>query len=269
MDLIIKGFIIGIGKILPGISGAMLALTLGVYDEIIESISNIKIKKIPFITKIGIGIILSISLMSKVVVKCLNKYYLPTMLLFIGIIIGGIPKFTKQIKIKTKDIIPVIIILITLILLIKKINIINTHKIEYNTLEILKLIGVGLIDALSSIIPGLSGTALLMMIGYYDIILNTFATLLNIDYINQNIFVILPFSIGFILGIIIISKIINILFQKEKNKMNILILLFMVITTISLLNKTLTYKTSKIQLIIGITLFIIGLISSIYIEKKT
>ena len=116
MNLIIKGFIIGLGKIIPGVSGSMLAISLGIYEEIIEKISSITKnfrKNIEYLAKISIGIILAIILTSKIIVKCLNHYYFPTMLLFIGLITGGIPNQLKKTKLKIgKTIISIIIIIL-------------------------------------------------------------------------------------------------------------------------------------------------------------
>ena len=271
MNLIIKGFIIGIGKIIPGVSGSMLAITLGVYEKIIESISNIKKNakyNISFLTKIGIGIILSITLISKIIVKCLNQYYLPTMLLFVGMIIGGMPNIIKKTKLNTSIIIITIIILSILTLITSKINITTHYQIKYTLIDTIKLIGIGIVDALSSIIPGISGTALLMMLGYYDIILNTFANITNTNSITQNIFIITPFIFGFIIGTITISKLINIIIKKHHNTMNIIIIVFMTSTIIILLKNTLkTYHTLK-QTTLGIPLLILGTTISLYLDKK-
>ena len=78
MNNLIKGFIIGIGKILPGVSGALLAILMGVYDKSIDYIINFKRNKkesIKYLFPIGIGILLSIILFSKVIYYTLNKYY--------------------------------------------------------------------------------------------------------------------------------------------------------------------------------------------------
>lgn len=268
---IIKGFIIGIGKIIPGVSGAMLAITLGVYEKLIESISNIKtdiIGNIKFLTKIGIGLILAIALTSKMIVKCLNLYYLPTMLLFIGIIIGGIPKIIKNTKLKKLDIILSLIILITLSLTLNNINSINHYQIKYTIIDFIKLIGIGAIDAASSIIPGISGTALLMMLGYYDTIIAMFANILDINYLGKNLFIMIPFLLGFIIGTIQISKLINIIIKKKQNTMNQIIILFMTFTIILLLKDTLSKPFKISELIIGIILLIIGLVISIYLDTK-
>ena len=89
-----KGFIIGIGKIIPGVSGAMLAAIMGVYDKALYYICNFRknIKEsIKYLSPIAAGILLSIILFSKVISICLDKYYEITMFFFIGLVIGGLP----------------------------------------------------------------------------------------------------------------------------------------------------------------------------------
>ena len=91
--LILKGIIIGIGKIIPGVSGSMLAISMGIYQRLIDSINNFfkdTKNNFKFLLKIGIGIIIAIVFFSKLITSCLNKYYLITMFFFIGLIIGSL-----------------------------------------------------------------------------------------------------------------------------------------------------------------------------------
>lgn len=275
MDLIIKGFIIGLGKILPGVSGSLLAITLGIYEKIIEKISNLKkeiIKNTIFLSKISIGIIISIILFSKIIVKCINDHYFATMLLFIGMITGGIPKIIKKTKLTKSNIIITITTVIILIIILNLSNsnqgIINNHILEYKIEEFIKLIGVGIIDSITSIIPGISGTAILMSIGYYNIIITSFSNITKIDTLTPTLFVLIPFGIGFIIGTIYVSKIINIIIKKNKNIINILSIIFMIITTIILIKQALISKYTKLELIIGLNLFIIGIIMITYINRN-
>lgn len=275
MDLIIKGFIIGIGKILPGVSGSLLAITLGIYEKIIEKISNLKkdiIKNTIFLSKISIGIIISIIMFSKIIVKCINNHYFATMLLFIGMITGGIPKIIKKTKLTKSNIIITITTVIILIIILNLSNsnqgIINNHILEYKIEEFIKLIGVGIIDSITSIIPGISGTAILMSIGYYNIIITSFSNITKIDTLTPTLFVLIPFGIGFIIGTIYVSKIINIIIKKNKNIINILSIIFMIITTIILIKQALISKYTKLELIIGLNLFIIGIIMITYINRN-
>jgi len=272
MNLIIKGLIIGIGKIIPGVSGAMLAITLGVYEKMLFSIANLKREfttNAKFLTKIGIGIAISIIITSKIVVKCLKHCYLPTMLLFIGMIIGGMPSIIKKIKIEKKTILISIISLIILIPIIFNSNTIpNSHEIKYTTIDFIKLIGIGFIDAFSSIVPGISGTALLMMFGYYNSILQTFGSILNPSKLAHNLFVMIPFIIGFLLGIVIVSKIINFLFKNFKNTTYIIITTLITLTTIILIKNTFGHTYTQTQMLIGLPLLIIGYLISVKLDKE-
>ena len=234
MNSIIKGFIIGIGKVMPGVSGSMLAITLGEYNKIIESISNIKnIKNIKYLSEIGIGIILSIMITSKIIIKFLNQYYFATILLFALIIMSGIPNVIKKTMPIKRDIIISIICIVMIIILMPTKT--NEYILEYTVIDFIKLIGIGIIDSASSIIPGISGTAILMSLGYYNIILKTFANIMDIQLILENLFVVTPFIIGFIVGTILISKILNILIKKYPNILNIIVTMLMIYTVILLM----------------------------------
>lgn len=273
MNLIIKGFIIGIGKILPGISGSLLAITMGIYERIIESISNFKndiINNGLFLSKIAIGIIISITIFSKIIVKCLNKYYFATMLLFIGMIIGGIPKIINNTKITKKNILVTTILISIIYVIIQALNLenIHVHIIENTLQETIKLIGIGIVDSIASIIPGISGTAILMFLGYYNIIIDAFSSITQIEKVKTTLFVLIPFSLGFILGTIYISKAINKLIKNYNNTINIITIAFMIITIIILIKGIITIKHTTYEIITGILLFVVGLITTLQANKK-
>ena len=77
--LILKGIIIGIGKIIPGVSGSMLAISMGIYQKLIDSVNNFfryPKENFKFLFKIAIGVIISMVFFSNIILNCLNKYYL-------------------------------------------------------------------------------------------------------------------------------------------------------------------------------------------------
>ena len=127
--LFIKGLIIGIGKIIPGVSGAVLAIILKLYDRGLESIvnffSNPK-ENILFLLKVGLGIITGIIFFSNIINYTLSNYYVCTMLLFIGLIIGGIPSILKEVDKKDYIYSIITIIIFTIISLL---NINNNYVI--------------------------------------------------------------------------------------------------------------------------------------------
>ena len=190
------------------------------------------------------------------------------MLLFIGLITGGIPNQLKKTKLKIgKTIISIIIIILALIIM-KNIGTIHNHQLNYSLIEFIKLIGIGIVDAISSIIPGISGTALLMTLGYYNIILEMFSSILQINKILNNTFIIIPFAVGFTIGTILISKIINKLIKKNKETMYSIANILMIITITQLLKRVLVIPQSTITYIIGFLLFFIGILLSSKIKSE-
>ena len=106
------------------------------------------------------------------------------------------------------------IILITLMvtLLFGLINVNKEFNIENNIIKFFYFIFVGFIDALTMVIPGISGTATLMMFGAYNKLMETFSNLLNFTQLHNNFMIMLPFCIGLFIGIIFTVKLINYLF---------------------------------------------------------
>ena len=273
MKLIIKGFIIGLGKIMPGVSGSMLAIILNEYDNIIRNIAEIRIdtyNKIKYLSKIGTGIVLAIITMSNVIVKLLNKYYITTMLLFIAIITSNIPKTLKKIKPNFKDINISIICLIIIEIIIKIILRKPNQQIKNNIqlIEFIELIGIGSLDAISSIIPGISGTAILMYFGFYNKIINMFATLTNIKLLKTNMIILIPFIIGFVVTTILMSKILNYIIKSKPNLLIIFSTILMIYTTTVLLKDTISKIKTTSNIILGFIFFLLTITISIKIKNK-
>lgn len=241
--LILKGFIIGIGKIIPGISGSVLAISMGVYDKIIYSFSNFfkDVKKnFIFLLQIFIGIFISIFLGSKLIHYLINNYYVITMFTILGFIIGTIPSLIRKTKYNKKNImISIISFLCTFALTSIKLNLI----INFST-----NIFLGLIEAFTSIVPGISGTAIFINIGVYNHILNGISTL-NINFL---IFYIL----GILIGIIIFSKLINLLLEKHENEFLSITNGLVIASLIPIFKNVLSGSLNEI--IMGLILFILA-----------
>ena len=248
----IKGFIIGIGKIIPGVSGAMLATIMGVYDKAIFYICNFKnnIKAaIKYLFPIGIGVIVSIILFSKIISLCLDKYYVITMLFFIGLIIGGFSFIVN--KVNKKDYYISIISL----------NINNSYVIKNNFFDFIMFFVSGIFEAIGSIIPGISGTALLMLFGTYDIIVYSIGNITNIR-------IIIPFVIGIIVTVILLVKVVDYLFRKHNNKMYAFILGMFISSVVLLIIQIFKTKVYISDLIIGIIFMICGIVISNVFDEK-
>lgn len=257
----VKGFIIGIGKIIPGVSGAMLATIMGVYDKSIFYICNFKsnVKEgIRYLFPIGVGIVLSIILFSKIISMCLNKYYSITMLFFVGLIIGGFPFVIN--KVKKKDYF-ISVVSFSLFFLISVFNINNSYVLRNNFIDTVIYFFSGGIEAIGTIVPGISGTALLMIVGTYDSIVYSIGNLTNFK-------IIFPFIIGIILFILLFVKLVDYLFRKYNDKMYAFILGVLVSSTVLLVIQVFKDKVIFLDVLIGIVFMFIGIfISSLFKEK--
>lgn len=214
--LIFKGIVVGLGKIIPGVSGAMLAITLGIYDKCVNAISNFTKdlkNNMNLLFYIGIGLIISIGIFSNLVIFMLDKYYLITMCFFIGLIIGSLPKLYNESQINVKKIDNIIVILLSFIVIVILNNLTPEHEIKMEA-NFITIIGIGFLESFAMIVPGISGTALLMLIGYYDLVILRFSQIFNIMSLFETIQFFIPFGIGMLIGVLIMSKIINLCFKK-------------------------------------------------------
>lgn len=256
--LILKGIIIGIGKIIPGVSGSMLAISMGIYSKLIYCINNLfKLSKddIIFLLKIFWGVLISILFFSRLILVFINKFYLITVIFFIGLIIGSIDDIKKNVLNKNYY---VLIISFTIVLFLGLINISNEINIDNPLLNAIYFMFIGLIEAFTTIVPGISGTATLMMLGAYNRVIEMYSNIININYLNLTI----PFSIGLIIGIFITSKLINYLFKNYKSETYSAILGFCYSTIILMFIKVLLTNYTKFTLLFALIFLFIGIIIS-------
>lgn len=267
VKLMIKGFIIGVANIIPGVSGGTLAITLGIYEKLIGIIShffkNIK-ENIKFLLPIIIGAGLSILILSNVISYSLEEFPFPTTLLFIGLILGGLPMLFGKIKKGPKKgrQINLLIFLITFSI-VALFGFMNTGNaaVDLSNLDLMGyilLFIVGMIAAATMIIPGISGSFMLMLLGYYKPIIDTIKTLSNFNDIGHCLAILIPFGIGVIVGIVLIAKIIEILLEKFPIKTYYGIIGFVLASIITIFIPLTRVSITIPSVIIGIFLLLLG-----------
>lgn len=265
MILMVKGFVLGIANIIPGVSGGTLAITLGIYEQLINTVShlftNLK-KNLEFIIPIGIGAVISILAMSKIINYSLNNFPIPTTLFFIGLIVGGVPLIYRNVKNKEKKGSYIISFLATfalvMILAFAKTgnNVVSLSNLNIGMIGIIFL--VGMIAAATMVIPGISGSFVLMLLGFYKPILNTISNITNFSLLTHNLTILIPFGIGVLVGIILIAKLIEYLLNKYETLTYYAILGFIISSIIALFIGLGGNSVNLGQIIVGILLFIVG-----------
>ena len=184
----VAGNVIGIGGIIPGVSGGILAVSMGIYKPMLDAIGcffkNIK-KNFLFLMPIAIGGAVGVLSMSKLVEITLEKYEMFVMYLFIGLVAGGIPGILKTANSRTgfkpKYLIASICgaLFIGALALCERL-LINGKSLPFNVWT--AILGGGLISV-GTVIPGVSTSFILIFLGLYKPMLSCFNTFVDFKLI--------------------------------------------------------------------------------------
>lgn len=272
IKLFIEGFIIGLGKIIPGVSGSVLAICFGVYEHIIESMSSFKlfVKNKTFILTIGTGILFAILIGSGIIKFFLVNYYLKTLVFFIGMMIPGILPIIKNIS--NKDItLKRIMACSFLFIILFLVNVLNFQSgdvvSESEVHKFISLILCGFLDAGSTIIPGISGSAILMLLGYYEIIITSLSNLITFTDLLYSLKILFPFLIGMVLGVVLISKFITYAFKYHRSLTYMLICTFTIFSVIALLQNVWAFELYLNEIFVLFIYLIFGAIVAHILES--
>ena len=266
--LILKGFILGIANIIPGVSGGTLAMTMGIYEDIIKSISSIlktPKKSLKLLLHLGIGAVLSILILSKLLNYTLTNYAFATTLFFIGLIVGGFPLLLKKAKGHKVSLgyllsfLSTTSLVIILRLLQTSENTVSLNNVSLFTIIILLL--VGMLAASTMVIPGVSGSFVLMLIGFYKPILNTISNITKINLLGHNLLILVPFGIGVLLGIVLTAKLIEYLLKKYEIYTYYGIYGFILASILVLILNVYNKATGIPEVVVGILLVLLGTVS--------
>ena len=273
--LMIKGVVIALANIIPGVSGGTLMITRGVYEQIIDIIShpfkNLK-NNWKFILFIGIGAVAGVLGFSKLISYCLDKFPLATPLFFIGLILGGLPLLFRKGKVKDNiKISNIVICLITfgivlLFTFLKSGDSVVTITTDFKGIVMLFL--VGMVAASSMIIPGISGSFMLMLLGYYKPIIDTISNLTKFDSLWDNLKILIPFGFGIIVGIVLVAKLIEYLLKKFEIKTYFGVIGFVLASIIAIIVPLFKVDFKVLELIVGLVLLAIGSFATYKISNK-
>lgn len=202
-----RGFIIGLANLIPGVSGGTMAVVLGVYEQLLEAISGFFSRDwkdhLGFLVPLGAGIGLALLSFSRLIDFLLQNYYQPTQFFFIGLIIGTIPILVKQAEPRNNFLSRHWVVLILAAFLVAAMAFINpgTSSEPIISLNILSVIGLffsGWLTSLAMLLPGISGSFILILLGVYSTAIYALSTL--------NLPIIIIIGAGVIVGFAASSK---------------------------------------------------------------
>jgi len=268
---ILQGMVVGIANIIPGVSGGTMMVAMGLYDRLIHAITHLKSEfkdsmklLIPIFAGAGIAIVA----LSRLFEFLLATYPIPTNFAFCGLIAGSLPFIFKKVKghkVTVSKIIPFLIffgVVILMALLGETGG--SSADVSLGFVNLLKLFGVGIIAAATMVVPGVSGSMMLMLLGYYDTILkviNDFVDALvkfDMGGLMTGVGILAPFGIGVVIGIFLIAKIIEFIFSKAEIHAYYGIIGLILASPIAILMKTDWSEISVLMVGIGVVTFALG-----------
>lgn len=205
----LKGIIAGIGGIAPGLSGSVLLVIMGLYEKTVNALGTLFKhfkKNVKFLLPVCLGMVCGVLLFSKVVDYLLATFETPTRFAFLGLVLGTIPLFYKQVRKKgfrTRYYLVMVISGLAGLMLFGMNNALFPQITEPNFFQKV-LLGVAV--AGSSIVPGVDSAVIMSSLGLYELYVSSIA--------NLNMGVLLPALIGLVLGAAAISAGMNFLLKK-------------------------------------------------------
>lgn len=208
--LILAGAVVGIAEVIPGVSGGTLAVMLKIYDRLIGAISHLRTdfkKSVKFLIPLVIGMGAAILVFSHIISYLLENFPMAVNFLFLGLIVGIIPMLIRKAVVgpfKIYNLLPFAVLFGVMVV----IAVLNPDKNAampvYRELSlplVLKLMGTGFVAALCMILPGISGSMMMVIFGMYETVITAVKEL--------NILILLFAGIGMLLGVAFGAKLVE------------------------------------------------------------
>ena len=255
---LLKGFGLGAGCILPGISSGILCVIFGIYDKLVNSILNIFKdfkKNFSFLFPIFIGIGVGVFLFGNILKYLFNNYESAIKFAFAGLILGSIPSLFKKSNdskgFRLHYLLYTFLALFISVFLILLEN--NINYLENLNINFLFLFISGFLMSIGVVVPGVSSTIILMVLGVYGLYLEAISLL--------NLSVLLPMGIGLICGCIVFLNIINFFMNRFYSQTMYSIIGFVVGSIFILLPNNYNF--------INVLFFVLSLCVSLLFAQKT
>ena len=223
----LKGMAMGAADVVPGVSGGTIAFISGIYEELLESISNINFKLLKILKSDGIeaawkqvngsfllalfvGVSISIFSLAKTIKWLLENEPVLLWSFFFGLVLASIIYIGKQVEIWNTKIIILFILGISFGYLVTVVSPTNVGEINY-----LFLVFAGAIASCAMILPGISGAYILLLLGAYPIVMTAITT--------KDYKIIGAIAVGVIIGLLSFARLLKWLFSNYKNQMLIVL----------------------------------------------
>lgn len=276
---ILKGVIIGIANIIPGVSGGTMMVSMGIYDKIIGAVNQLFqhfIQSIKTLLPYGIGMLLGIGGLSFFIEYLFEHFPMQTALLFIGLIFGGLPVILRKVKGK-KVSLPeggIFLIFFALIVGLQLLKEGGNVELNLSFKLIIQLFFIGILASATMVIPGVSGSMILMSLGFYNPIIETINEFIKntlngkVSEMFHCVGILLPFGIGVLVGIFAIAKLIEYLLHRFERLTYFAILGLILASPIAVLMGIGLGSLGIVSVLTGIVTFALGFLAAWMLAVK-
>ncbi len=259
-----RGLIMGTSDVIPGVSGGTIAVLLGIYDRLIAAINGIFTKDwkkhFGFLIPLGIGIVTAIFLLANVIEWLFEHYPGPTRFFFLGLILGVLPFLFHKADVKHSFRVSHYVLLVIGIGIVASMAFFNPNEgevIENITFSTYIFLFVsGMMGSSAMIIPGISGSFMLLLLGSYTTIISAIS--------NLQLDIIIVTGSGIAVGILVMSKIIH-FFLENYFTATFAIIIGLVIGSVFVIFPG--FPTSIPLAIVSVAAFAVGLLAAYILGK--
>lgn len=257
---VLQGALIGLGAVLPGISGGVLCVIFGIYKTIMEFLADPfrKFKThVPKLIPIGIGGVIGFLGIANILSVLLEKYPAPSVCLFIGLITGMLPSLFREAGEQGRNKNSYISMVIAMIVVFALLISLKVFSVEI-TPNFAWYVFCGFCLALSVIAPGMSFSTLLMPLGLYE------PFVAGIGHLDFG--VLIPGGIGGLATVILIAKAVDSLFNKHYSVAFHAIIGIVIAATIMIIPFG-SFTVSVASCLINIVCIVVGIVAALLLDK--
>lgn len=279
--LFFKGIMIGVSNVIPGVSGGTIALVLGIFDKLVESVNNFYKdlrKYLPFLIPIFLGAGVGILAFSSLIDYTLLNYSFPTCLFFVGLVVGSIPLIFKKAVHKgfrPSLLLPALLSFAVVILfsLLKSDNA-TVFSEEINFSKMVLFFFGGALASMAMVVPGISGSFVMVLLGIYPVVIKAVSDVklilknpTDMDLLLRIGSTIIPIGLGLLVGILLISRIIEFLLSKYYSVTYFVILGLIFGSIYGIFADPITYQSgvNTASMIVGLVTFVLGVLLSLFL----
>lgn len=268
---LLQGMVIGIANIIPGVSGGTMMVSMGIYDRLIWSITHLFSdwrRSLRFLLPIFVGAGLALVLLARLFEFLLETYPIPTNLCFCGLIAGSLPFIFRKVEHKgfswpmAAACLVMFVLVVGMALLPGQQN--HQASVGFSLVNVILLFLVGVITAATMVVPGVSGSMMLMLLGYYEPLLhlinNCVSSLIHFQLgtFFADLGSLIPLGIGFVVGVFGIAKLIEWVMHRWETETYWAVIGLIAASPVAILLGTDWSQFSLVSLLAGIVTFGLG-----------